>query len=74
MNSASVPFRDTTSEDHVLEETPGFLAPRPARLDASSFAKIEIIDGLAPEDRTVISGTDAFNNTHRVAISHLALW
>jgi HlyD family secretion protein len=43
---------------------------RPVRLGASSIAKVEILDGLAPGDQIVTSGTDAFNGAERVILSH----
>jgi HlyD family secretion protein len=43
---------------------------RPVRLGAESVAKVEILDGLAPGDQIVISGTDAFHNAQRVILSH----
>ena len=42
---------------------------RPVRLGASSIAKVEILDGLAPGDQIVTSGTDAFNGAERVILS-----
>ena len=42
----------------------------PVRLGASSISKVEILDGLAPGDQIVISGTDAFNGAERVILSH----
>jgi HlyD family secretion protein len=43
---------------------------RPVRLGASSIAKVEILDGLAPGDQIVTSGTDSFNGAERVILSH----
>lgn len=40
------------------------------RLGVRSLDKIEVLDGLAPGDRIVVSGTDAFQGAERVAISH----
>ena len=42
---------------------------RPVRLGASSISKVEILDGLAPGDQIVTSGTDAFNGAERVILS-----
>jgi HlyD family secretion protein len=42
---------------------------RPVRLGAASIAKVEILDGLAPGDEIVISGTDAFKGAERVILS-----
>ncbi len=41
----------------------------PVRLGASSIDKIEVLDGLKPGDKVVISGTDNFNNAASVAVS-----
>lgn len=41
----------------------------PVRLGASSIDKVEVLDGLKPGDKVVISGTDNFNNAASVAIS-----
>ena len=41
----------------------------PGRLGASSIDKVEVLDGLKPGDKVVISGTDNFNNAASVAIS-----
>ena len=43
---------------------------RRIRLGAASVQKVEILDGLAPGDQVVISGTDAFNGAERVIISN----
>jgi HlyD family secretion protein len=43
---------------------------RPVRLGAASISKVEILEGLAPGDQIVVSGTDAFNNAERVILSH----
>jgi len=49
----------------------GNIAARyPVRLGAASVAKVEILDGLAPGDQIVVSGTDAFRNARRVILSH----
>jgi HlyD family secretion protein len=42
---------------------------RPVRLGAASVAKVAILDGLAPGDEIVISGTDAFKGAQRVILS-----
>ena len=41
----------------------------PIRVGASSIDKVEILDGLKPGDRIVISGTDTFKGAAKVAIS-----
>ena len=42
----------------------------PVRLGARSLDKVEVLDGLKPGDRVVISGGDAFGAAARVTISH----
>ncbi|MFN3311203.1 MAG: efflux RND transporter periplasmic adaptor subunit, partial [Thermomonas sp.] len=42
---------------------------RPIRTGAASLANVEILSGLKPGDRIVVSGTDQFNNADRVRIS-----
>lgn len=42
---------------------------RPVRLGAASIAKVEILEGLAPGDQVVVSGTDTFNGAERVILS-----
>lgn len=41
---------------------------RPIQLGATSVNAVEILSGLQPGDRVVISGTDAFENAERVSI------
>ena len=41
---------------------------RPVQLGATSVNAVEILSGLQPGDRVVISGTDAFENADRVSV------
>jgi HlyD family secretion protein len=47
----------------------GIAEKKEIRVGANSIDKVEILDGLQPGDRIVISGTDAFNGAARVVIS-----
>lgn len=42
---------------------------RPIRTGASSLGAVEILDGLQPGDRIVVSGSEQFDNADRVRIS-----
>ncbi len=42
---------------------------RPIRVGASSLDKVEILQGLQPGDRIVVSGSDAFHDAERVVLS-----
>jgi HlyD family secretion protein len=42
---------------------------RPIRIGAESVSKVEILDGAAPGDRIVISGSDEFHNAARVILT-----
>lgn len=42
---------------------------RPVRTGAASIDKVEILEGLAPGERIVISGTDNFDGAQRVVLS-----
>lgn len=42
---------------------------RPIRLGAMGLAKVEVLEGLKPGERVVISGTDNFRGAERVAIA-----
>lgn len=42
---------------------------RPIQTGAASLSEVEIVSGLKPGDRIVVSGTDLFNNADRVRIS-----
>ena len=42
---------------------------RPIRTGASSLSNVEILSGLQPGDRIVVSGTDQFNNAEHIRIT-----
>lgn len=52
---------------YVIED--GVAVRRPIRLGATSVGEVEILEGIAPGERVVISGTDTFADAERVAIN-----
>jgi HlyD family secretion protein len=52
---------------YVLQD--GQALKRAIRLGAQSLAKVEVLEGLKPGERVVISGSDAFKGAERVNIS-----
>lgn len=52
---------------YVIEN--GIAVRRPIRLGATSVGEVEILEGIAPGERVVISGTDTFADAERVAIN-----
>ncbi|MDY0021990.1 efflux RND transporter periplasmic adaptor subunit [Arenimonas caeni] len=52
---------------YVVED--GIAVRRPIRLGATSVGEVEILEGVAPGERLVISGTDTFGDAERVAIN-----
>ncbi|WP_077036070.1 efflux RND transporter periplasmic adaptor subunit [Pelomonas sp. KK5] len=54
---------------YVLREDGAIAEKVPVRLGARSLDRIEVLDGLKPGDRVVVSGADAFAGAARVAIS-----
>ena len=52
---------------YVLRE--GMAEKRPIRVGAQSLARVEILEGLAPGDRVVISGAESFRGAERVTVS-----
>jgi HlyD family secretion protein len=62
-------FVDESGGRYAYVVHDGIAEKRAIRVGASSIDKVEILDGLQPGDRVVISGTDSFNSAARVAIS-----
>lgn len=62
-------FVDESGGSYAYVVRDGIAVKTPIRVGASSIDKVEILDGLKPGDRIVISGTDSFKNAPRVAIS-----
>lgn len=52
---------------YVIED--GQAVKRPIRLGAQSLSKVEVLEGLKPGDKVVISGGQAFENAERVTLS-----
>jgi HlyD family secretion protein len=52
---------------YVLKD--GMAERRAIRLGAQSLAKVEVLEGLQPGERVVISGAEAFRGAERVAVS-----
>ena len=52
---------------YVMED--GIAVRRPVSIGATSVGAIEILQGLQPGDRVVISGTDNFENAERIRIA-----
>ncbi|MGH8078307.1 MAG: efflux transporter periplasmic adaptor subunit, partial [Lysobacter sp.] len=42
---------------------------QPVRIGVSSLNAVEILDGLKPGDRIVISGSDQFGDAERIRLS-----
>ncbi|MFO1337860.1 MAG: efflux RND transporter periplasmic adaptor subunit [Burkholderiaceae bacterium] len=52
---------------YVLHD--GIAEKRAIRLGAQSLSKVEVLDGLQPGERVVISGSDNFHGAERVSVS-----
>jgi HlyD family secretion protein len=42
---------------------------RPVRLGATSVSAVEVLEGLQPDDRVVVAGTDSFEDAERVQVN-----
>lgn len=60
---------DTEDGHYAYVVHDGIAERRPVSTGASSLDKVEVLDGLRPGERIVISGTDSFNSAPRVFIS-----
>jgi HlyD family secretion protein len=47
----------------------GIATRTPIQMGATSISAVEILSGLKPGDKVVVSGTDAFNNAQRISIN-----
>lgn len=63
-------FVDESGGRYAYVMHDGIAVKTPVRLGASSIDKVEILQGLKPGDKIVISGTDNFNGAARVVISN----
>jgi len=62
-------FVDEGGGRHVYVLEDGQAIKRSVRLGAQSLSKVEVLDGLKPGERVVISGAQAFNGAERVTLS-----
>lgn len=62
------PFVDQAGGRYAYVMDGGTAVRRPVSLGASSLAEIEVLDGLKPGDRVVVSGSDLFGNEERVKV------
>ncbi|HET6632950.1 MAG TPA: efflux RND transporter periplasmic adaptor subunit [Rhodanobacteraceae bacterium] len=69
MTVARGSFVDESGGRYAYVVHDGLAIKTPIRVGASSIDKVEILQGLKPGDKIVISGTDSFNGAQRVAIS-----
>jgi len=66
----SRPFLGQWNSAHVFRIDENETARRvPVRLGAASLSRVEILEGLAPGDRVVVSGVEAFGDAERVILS-----
>lgn len=63
------PFVEALGGRHVYVVEDGIAVRRPIVLGATSVSEIEILEGVEPGERLVISGTDTFEGAERVAIN-----
>ncbi|HET7301469.1 MAG TPA: efflux RND transporter periplasmic adaptor subunit [Oleiagrimonas sp.] len=62
-------FVDESGGRYAYVVHDGIAAKTPIQIGATSIDKVEILKGLKPGDKVVISGTDNFNGAQRVVIS-----
>jgi HlyD family secretion protein len=62
-------FVDDAGGRYAYVVRDGLAERRPIRLGAQSLSAVEVLDGLKPGDRVVISGSDLFQNAERVTLS-----
>ncbi|WP_339826922.1 efflux RND transporter periplasmic adaptor subunit [uncultured Arenimonas sp.] len=63
------PFVEQHGGRHAYVVEDGIAVRRPIVLGATSVGEVEILEGLQPGERIVISGTDNFEDAERVAIN-----
>ncbi len=63
-------FVDESGGHYAYVMHDGVAVKTPIQVGATSIDKVEIIKGLKPGDKVVISGTDNFNGAQRVVVSH----
>ena len=62
------PFVDQSGGHYAYVLDGNVATRRPVRLGASSLAEIEVLDGLQPGDRVVVSGSEQFGDAGKVKI------
>lgn len=62
-------FVDQSGGHYAYVMHDGIAVKTPIQVGASSIDKVEILKGLKPGDKVVISGTDNFNGAERVVVS-----
>ncbi|HET8553571.1 MAG TPA: efflux RND transporter periplasmic adaptor subunit, partial [Rhodanobacteraceae bacterium] len=62
-------FVDESGGRYAYVVHDGIAVKTPIQIGATSIDKVEILKGLKPGDKVVISGTDNFNGAQRVVIS-----
>lgn len=62
------PFLEQDGGNYAYVVDHGQAVRRPIRTGASSMSAVEIVSGLQPGERIVVSGTDLFDNADRVRI------
>jgi HlyD family secretion protein len=62
------PFVDQSGGNYAYVLDGNVATRRPVRLGASSLAEIEVLDGLQPGDRVVVSGSEQFGDAGKVKI------
>lgn len=62
------PFVDQAGGRYAYVLDGSIAVRRPVSLGVSSLAEIEVLEGLQPGDRVVVSGSDQFGNAQRVKI------
>ena len=63
------PFVESEGGRHAYVVQDGVAVRTPIQLGATSISAVEVISGLKPGDKVVISGTDTFNNANRISIN-----
>jgi HlyD family secretion protein len=62
------PFLEASGGRWAYVVADGVAERRPIRIGATSVNAVEIVEGLAPGERVVISGVDAFEDAERVTV------
>jgi HlyD family secretion protein len=62
-------FVDDAGGRYAYVVRDGLAERRPIRLGAQSLSAVEVLEGLKPGDRVVISGSDLFQGAERVTLS-----